>query len=158
MPWIPDPAGRACYHSPLLTRCDVRWLRRFLLAGLGLAVAGACSTPEFNFVPEPTVEHCANEFFDADLGETDTDCGGSDCKACDLGQGCIETIDCAEGQCVEGFCQAEGCDNGAEDEGETDLDCGGSCKPCDPGQGCLVAADCASKVCNDGTCAEPRSE
>ena len=154
-PGGPDPASPACYHSSLLTRCDVRRLRRFLLAGLGLAIAGACSTPEFDFVPDPTVEHCANEIQDVDLGETDTDCGGADCRQCDLGQGCLETADCIAGQCVEGFCQAEGCDNGAQDEGETDVDCGGSCKPCDPGQVCEVPADCASKVCPDGTCSEP---
>ena len=44
------------------------------------------------------------------------------------------------------------CDNGALDEGETDVDCGGStCDPCDDGKKCLVNSDCASQICNSET-------
>lgn len=142
----------AWYISRLLT---ARWLRRFLLAGLGVAVAAACATDDYTFVDEPKAEHCANDTPDPDLGETDLDCGGADCKACGLGQGCSENRDCAEGQCIEEYCQAAGCDNGAHDEGETGVDCGGMCKPCQTDDPCDVPADCVSKVCTDGICVAP---
>lgn len=150
--------ARPWYDSHLLT-LDARRLRRFLLAGLGLGVAAACATDEYKFVKDPKTEHCANDRFDPNSGETDLDCGGEDCKACGLGQGCIEPSDCVdEGLCIEGFCQAPGCDNGALDEGETGVDCGGSCAPCEPGEGCEGPEDCLSEVCSDGTCAAPSCE
>jgi hypothetical protein len=121
---------------------------------LGFAAAAACATDDYTFVKDPKAEHCSNGIADPDLGETDKDCGG-DCQACGLGQGCAENVDCSEGQCIEGFCQAAGCDNGALDEGETGVDCGGMCKPCEAGGPCDGPSDCASKVCTDGYCVAP---
>jgi hypothetical protein len=126
---------------------------------LGLGLAAACATDDYTFVKDPKTEHCANDEFDPGSGETDTDCGGEDCKACELGRGCEQQRDCvAGGLCIDGFCQAPGCDNGALDEGETGVDCGGTCSPCEPGMGCEVPGDCLSEVCTDGTCAAPTCE
>ncbi|HEX6273371.1 MAG TPA: hypothetical protein VFZ53_10030, partial [Polyangiaceae bacterium] len=136
---------------------ETRWPRRALLLFLGLAAAAACATDDYTFVKDPKAEHCSNGIPDPDLGETDEDCGG-DCQACGLGQGCAENIDCSEGQCIEGFCQAAGCDNTVHDEGETGIDCGGMCKPCPTGEPCEVPADCASRVCTDGFCVAPSCE
>jgi hypothetical protein len=121
-------------------------------------MAAACATDDYNFVPEPKAEHCANDLPEPELGETDVDCGGADCKGCELGEGCAETSDCREGQCIGGYCQAAGCDNGAHDEGETGVDCGGACKPCPTDDPCTVPADCISKVCTDEKCAAPSCE
>ncbi len=39
------------------------------------------------------------------------------------------------------------CENGALDDGETDVDCGGHCAACTVGKACLAGADCASGFC-----------
>ena len=45
------------------------------------------------------------------------------------------------------------CENGAKDDGETDVDCGGECGPCEDGLACAADADCASGFCGTGyTC------
>ncbi len=53
----------------------------------------------------------------------------------------------------------DGCNNGAKDGDETDVDCGGSCMDqCGNGQGCGGDEDCATGSCNnDMTCGDPRS-
>ena len=129
--------------------------RRALAAAAGaFCVALACSTPRYNFVPDPIDDHCTNHRQDVELGETDSDCGGKDCHGCALGQRCGDLSDCADGQCIMGFCQQPGCDNSALDGDETGTDCGGSCEPCRDGQPCQSALDCESKVCgDDGLCA-----
>lgn len=51
-----------------------------------------------------------------------------------------------------------GCNNAEKDEGETDVDCGGSCAParrCEAGQGCTSALDCYSSSCIEAVCKEP---
>ena len=122
------------------------------VAVTALFVALACS-PDIHFVPD-VAEHCKNHRLDEASGETDQDCGGGDCDRCALGQHCGASPDCADGQCIEGYCQQPGCDNGALDGDETGTDCGGSCEPCRDGQPCLDMVDCRSKVCGeDGACA-----
>ncbi|HEX6767079.1 MAG TPA: hypothetical protein VF103_16395, partial [Polyangiaceae bacterium] len=119
-----------------------------------MAVAVACA-PEYDFVPDKKAEHCSNQIQDEKVGETGVDCGG-DCRGCGLGEGCAEQVDCAEGQCIDGFCQAPGCDDGEKDGTETGVDCGGDmCKGCGPGDPCDDANDCESKVCTDGVCTAP---
>ncbi|MEI9938803.1 MAG: hypothetical protein WDO69_16410 [Pseudomonadota bacterium] len=44
------------------------------------------------------------------------------------------------------------CQNLQQDEGESDIDCGGACAPCALTQGCNSAADCRDGECTDGTC------
>ncbi len=54
-------------------------------------------------------------------------------------------INCAAGGCT---CQAATCDDGVQNEGETDIDCGGTkCKPCMVGETCKDGADCKTGVC-----------
>jgi len=43
----------------------------------------------------------------------------------------------------------EHCGNRVKDDGETDIDCGGSCPPCSNGKSCLVNSDCQSNYCDD---------
>src|SRR5262245_27294981 len=68
-----------------------------------------------------------------------------------------EPIGLGDDQCLPQF---EACAvNCIEDNGETDVDCGGTnpC-PCADGEGCLVGDDCVSGVCEDGICQEPTCE
>lgn len=137
---------------------------------LSLTVA-ACSVPQFEFPPEPAppdnsnggegsvippVDHCENGLLDADLGESDFDCGGG-CKTCGAGQHCGDVADCTEGLlCHETVCIEAGCMNTVQDGAETDIDCGGGgCKACITGQACGVKTDCDSGVCGDGKCLAP---
>jgi hypothetical protein len=65
--------------------------------------------------------------------ETDTDCGGANCKKCDIAQKCVEGDDCTTGLCAQGVC-AQTCSNGVQDGTETGIDCGGAtCPRCPDG-------------------------
>ena len=87
--------------------------------------------------------------------ETDVDCGGPICPACDTGEGCAAGSDCASGICAGGTCNAPGCGDGMLNGMETDLDCGGACLGCADGQMCMVGGDCLSGVCAGGVCQAP---
>jgi hypothetical protein len=83
--------------------------------------------------------------------ETGIDCGGR-CGKCDVGGGCRGDGDCDEANCVGGVCTAFACDNGARDNEETDIDCGGGmCRTCAGGRRCMADADCASGSCSSTT-------
>jgi len=119
---------------------------------VGLAggmVAVGCGPEDYTFVPPAPGGHCENRLFEPARGETDLDCGGLDCRGCELGFACVESGDCLDGECLDGYCQNPGCDNLAQDGTETDIDCGGDCKPCTPGQICEVPRDCDSSICGD---------
>ena len=45
------------------------------------------------------------------------------------------------------------CDDQAQNQDETDVDCGGSCSPCLEGQMCLLPGDCVTGTCEAGVCA-----
>ena len=47
------------------------------------------------------------------------------------------------------------CSNGAQDQNETGVDCGGGCAPCAPGSGCVQNTDCDSSVCENSSCSQP---
>jgi hypothetical protein len=129
--------------------------RALFAAAASLAIALACS-PHYTFVPNNQIEHCVNGVADPSLGETDVDCGGSDCHGCALGKNCTVQSDCSAGQCLGGSCQMPGCTNGVQDGDETGIDCGGECKGCHDGDSCTTGTDCQSNVCNpDGHCASP---
>ena len=55
-----------------------------------------------------------------------------------------------------GICQAAlpSCNDGIQNQGETDVDCGGPNCPgmCNPGQNCSGSSDCISNVCSGGQC------
>jgi len=119
-----------------------------------ILLAAACSVPTYEFVHVDSA-HCQNAKPDADYGETDVDCGGTECHGCTIGQHCGASSDCADGQCIVGFCQEPGCMNHVQDGDETGVDCGGGyCSGCRDGQPCEAGTDCESSVCGtDQLCA-----
>ncbi len=142
--------------SPMFGKRIIR-----VLGALALAVASAgaltasCSTPHFGFddAPPSSPTHCDNQVRDAD--ETDLDCGGT-CSPCALTRSCGGDLDCREGTCIEGTCQAAGCTDRVQNGSETDIDCGGgACKACPDGLACTADGDCQSGVCSGLGCAAP---
>src|SRR5690606_32561118 len=103
----------------------------------------------------PVAEHCVNDRVDAD--ETDRDCGGAACEPCDIGKSCRTHRDCQSVACIEATCQNPSCVDGAQNHGETDVDCGGDeCgATCEPGDTCLDHEDCRSFHCKDRVCQAP---
>ncbi len=176
-------------------------LNRYLLASLALFAAcgisgcdkgdaiGGCKTtadcPDSIIYTCDTVrgtcvelddEACTNGKKDSD--ETDVDCGGSMCDACDLKQKCKISADCKSGycksqKCLENFCKKDSdcksdnahscnketgicntCQDRQRNGHETDVDCGGPCKnKCATGKGCESDKDCLSAECSNGICA-----
>ncbi len=90
--------------------------------------------------------------------ETDLDCGGMICPACDTQKDCAVGTDCTSKVCADlgqgaGLqCQAPTCTDMVTNGTETATDCGGSCSPCAVGLACAVRADCTSDVCTNGVC------
>ena len=89
--------------------------------------------------------------------ESDIDCGGTSCAACQVGKACNRASDCTSGICSSGSCQpsqSSPCTNGAKDANESDIDCGGSsgCPLCPLGRHCLVTTDCLSALCQSNAC------
>ncbi len=86
-------------------------------------------------------------------GEGGVDCGGtSTCGLCDDGDGCTVGTDCTNGVCSGSplTCQAPTCGDGAQNQGETDVDCGGANCPatCQRGDTCASPGDCESGICD----------
>jgi hypothetical protein len=90
-----------------------------------------------------------------DNDETDIDCGGSLCSACDTGAICERDVDCLSNLCMENMCYPKTCMDGVLNGDESALDCGGSCLPCTKGQTCGADIDCSSGFCDDRTAAIP---
>src|SRR5688572_29788258 len=96
---------------------------------------------------------CENGILDG--GEVDVDCGGRDCAPCTAAQSCLSDGDCRSGACDCGRYLAESdsrvcgpaCDDGALNQDETEIDCGGVCPPCGVGQRCSLDLDCQSGSC-----------
>lgn len=97
----------------------------------------------------PGCRDSANNF-----NETGVDCGGGQCAACELDQGCNRNSDCRVGYCSGGVCSTNSCGDGVEDGDETDVDCGGSCARCSSGASCGSGYDCQSGFCNRQYAAE----
>jgi hypothetical protein len=123
--------------------------------------------------PQPTCEDtgqptCNNCVLDAELAETDVDCGGDACSSCNLDQHCLSDADCMSGKCGgAGLCELAPpdppcdapdpnnptCHDCTTNGPETDVDCGGdACPPCAAAKACLSGADCESGVCTAGAC------
>jgi hypothetical protein len=86
--------------------------------------------------------------------EADVDCGGSCAAKCAVNSGCGLDADCASIVCniTTHLCVATRCEDGAQDQDETDVDCGGSCATkCAVGSGCALDLDCTSAICNGTT-------
>jgi hypothetical protein len=87
--------------------------------------------------------------------ETDVDCGGAKCAPCAANQHCLVNGDCDSAICDAKTeqCVAASCSDAVQNQGESDLDCGGEhCSPCGVGKNCLAAADCASGLCQAELC------
>ena len=85
--------------------------------------------------------------------ETDVDCGGSWCGACDAGQTCNTDSDCATNACDSKTKICVSCSDNIKNGKETDVDCGGACEnKCFKGQTCSVNEDCSTTQCTNGIC------
>ncbi|MBU1269923.1 MAG: hypothetical protein KJ583_02500 [Nanoarchaeota archaeon] len=73
--------------------------------------------------------HCKNNI--KDLDETDLDCGGKDCNPCTPGKQCTINSECTSNLCIDYICTQPVCFDGVQNQGETDVDCGGPCGSCD---------------------------
>jgi len=116
---------------------------------------------------------CDNGVRDGD--ETDVDCGGSCAAECGMGEGCAQDDDCESNDCdpdagtcgagdsgggsgsgtaADGTAGGGACDDGMQNQDETDVDCGGTCgASCEGGEDCSDNGDCVSDACgDDGTC------
>lgn len=93
-----------------------------------------------------------------------TDCGGECLVKCQNDEPCFVAEDCESETCVDTeagdrVCARPFCNNQTrdEDEGETDVDCGGrntGCARCKVGDMCEEGSDCIEKVCDaEGECA-----
>ncbi len=92
---------------------------------------------------------CTNNQLDE--GETDIDCGGISCPACESGDDCNLNGDCSSNFCLNGVCVNPSCSDGIWNGNETGTDCGGECDPCM----CLKNWDClqdGSETCNQYEC------
>ncbi len=87
--------------------------------------------------------------------ETDVDCGGGTCPACDTLKGCSANSDCSSDVCKSGVCRTPSPGDSVRNGNETGVDCGGAGNPtCPTGQTCAVRTDCTSDVCSAGVCAD----
>ena len=118
--------------------CESNWCRD-----------GACSG----------ITTCADKI--KNMGESDVDCGGICSTKCSLGKACLTSADCASSSCINRICTEKvtaagpSCSDGIKNQGETDIDCGGTCAvKCDNGKRCLTSADCRSHRCDARVCRE----
>lgn len=125
------------------------------LSGTDGGSGAATETGDSNTAGETGGGGCDNGVRDGD--ETDVDCGGSCAAGCGSGQGCGGNTDCDSNSCdgEQKTCEGDGaCDDGVQNQDETDLDCGGACgATCETGETCNDNGDCISAICGDeGTC------
>ncbi len=102
-----------------------------------------------------------------DASESGVDCGGSIRKTapCPENQDCIISDDCM-GLCETGKCSAPGSQDMKQNNGETDVDCGGPKAPgCRVGKTCVSNDDCALIYCpapddasSPRVCVQPRND
>ncbi|HTA92353.1 MAG TPA: discoidin domain-containing protein [Polyangiaceae bacterium] len=96
---------------------------------------------------------CQDQTQNAD--ETDVDCGGPTCAPCAATQHCLVDTDCDSDICdaASKRCDAASCSDTVINQGETDVDCGGSnCPACAVDKKCRAASDCASGICQGQLC------
>ena len=129
------------------------------LPGLACNIGADCTS---GFCLGDVCVSCTNREKDGD--ESDVDCGGLTCDACDDAEACIIDGDCASGSCVgeTGSKVCVSCSNGEQDGTESGEDCGGAqCdRTCSVGDFCFNNDDCSSNRCSRqsppaGTCLSP---
>lgn len=110
---------------------------RTLIFLVAVGALGACSKST------ATTPDCNNHIKDG--SETDIDCGGSMCMACNSDMRCKVDHDCLSLLCnSDGKCSAPSCSDGILNGSESDVDCGGpDCDPCASGKFCFGKNDCA---------------
>jgi hypothetical protein len=115
--------------------------------GDGDCASGACDSSSHLCVADA----CTDGHLDG--AESDTDCGGGTCPACEAGLGCTVDSDCTTGACdsASHLCVADGCADHHQDGVETAIDCGGACPGCGVGEVCASDSDCASAACDTET-------
>ena len=114
----------------------------------GTCTFGACSSPVCS---SPRCDDMVQNG-----QETDIDCGGSLCGACQTGRLCTDGPDCLTGYCNSTLkCDLPTCTDGVKNGQETDIDCGGGCASCNDGAMCIRSADCTSRNCSHATCMVP---
>ena len=121
------------------------WMREdgFVLDKIVLALDSLSFTPSGFGPPESSSgATCIDGVLNG--SETDTDCGGS-CATCADGAHCLQDSDCTSGLCdpvLEECIPAESCTDGALNQDETGVDCGGLlCDPCDTGDAPFLEVD-----------------
>ena len=78
-------------------------------------------------------------------GETDVDCGGSQCPLCPAGRACSDFSECASQRCVDAQCLDTACEDEVMNGTEIDIGCGGDCETkCPLNGGCRYVTDCAT--------------
>jgi hypothetical protein len=126
----------------------LRWLAHLAASVALLSGCGLFGYERLDLASGPIATHCGDRVLDGD--ETDVDCGGGTCPACELDPGCgaDSGVGCGGSQCS--LCET--CSDGVENQDETGIDCGGSlCAAC-AGAVCLNPSDCGSSVCVDSAC------
>ena len=113
------------------------------LATVGLLVACTDDVPDDTITLEP-----ATETGDGDPGDGDPDPGDGDPGDGDPGDGDPGDGDPGDGDPGDGDPMAETCDDGIQNQDETDVDCGGMiCGTCKLGDSCDDGSDCDSGMC-----------
>jgi hypothetical protein len=95
---------------------------------------------------------CTNSIMDGN--ETDIDCGGGKCSACNSGKMCENDADCKTSYCsINNLCSAPSCTDSLKNQGEADVDCGGPCtEKCGENDECFRDSDCRSQNCIKNIC------
>jgi hypothetical protein len=136
------------------TGIDCGGLCATCVLGDGCLSSGDCQSQACNLSQNVCVgAGCSDQVKNGD--ETDVDCGGPKCAPCEAGKQCLANSDCTSLICDEkaDSCVAAACTDSVQNQGETDIDCGGGrCPPCVVGKTCLGAPDCASGLCQAGLC------
>jgi len=91
--------------------------------------------------------------------ETGVDCGGGViCPACPDLEGCQLDSDCESLTCFDSDGdgagdQCQSCEDGVQNQDESDVDCGGTaCRGCPAGGACTGDGDCDMGTCESGVC------
>jgi hypothetical protein len=131
--WLAQHCVRSLDCSPIAPGCNTK------LGGC------ACDAVSKICVADVCVDHRK------DGDESDVDCGGMVCPACDTGAICTSNRDCKKSSCdaLTATCDADACADHQRDGNETDVDCGGGiCPLCPLGMGCALNYDCTSGACD----------
>jgi hypothetical protein len=130
--------------------------KRVVCSGSGSEVSEADASDAFDDGNDCTEDVCTGDGPKNEPLASGSACGESGQGQCDGAGQCVECVvddDCAGEACVQSTCVPLSCTDGAMNDGETDVDCGGpECASCADGLACQVDSDCESGTCEDGLC------